>query len=120
MALHWIALLCFVQDVDLPYYIKSTPRPYFCEFNGLMYKGHVNEAGDFVPRPGFTPKPRKTVRTTGAIRYLRAGGPKEPVYEYRSGRLIPGILDNEVLIPDLDGKIIDFKTYPWSPTARRI
>ncbi len=45
----------------------------------------------------------------------------EPVYEYRSGRLIKGELDKEGnFLPDLPGKVIDFKDYRYSKTAIRI
>jgi hypothetical protein len=37
---------------------------------------------------------------------------REPVYEYRSGRLIKGELDKEGdFIPDLGSKVTDFKDY---------
>jgi hypothetical protein len=40
--------------------------------------------------------------------------------EFRSHRLIPGILANNNFIPDLGGRIIDFKEYQFPASPRRI
>lgn len=46
---------------------------------------------------------------------------KEKVYEYRSGILVPMVFDEyRGLIPEVGGKIIDFKDYRYTPEARRI
>jgi hypothetical protein len=38
------------------------------------------------------------------------------VYEYRSGRLIKGVIDTKgYFVPDLDGKVIEFKDYKYKP-----
>jgi hypothetical protein len=44
----------------------------------------------------------------------------EPVYEFRSRRLIPGSLVNNNFVPDLGRGIIDFKDYTYQPGGRRI
>ena len=45
----------------------------------------------------------------------------EPVYEYRSGTLIRGIIDDEGdFIPDVGSTVIDFKDYKYSSRAPRI
>jgi hypothetical protein len=47
--------------------------------------------------------------------------PHEPVYEYRSGRLVPGNLDDDGnFLPDLGAKVTDFQDYHPVPGARRI
>jgi hypothetical protein len=43
------------------------------------------------------------------------------VYEFRSGRLIPGDIDDDGnFIPTVGGKIIDFKDYRYGPKAPKI
>lgn len=57
----------------------------------------------------------------GPSKLIEAKTPNEKVYEYRSGVLVPMyISDKNKLIPEVGGKIIDFKDYHYSPTARRI
>jgi internalin A len=48
-------------------------------------------------------------------------GAKEDVYEYRSGRLVKGtLLENGTFVPELGGKVIDFKDYHYAKDAPRI
>jgi hypothetical protein len=43
------------------------------------------------------------------------------VYEYRSGRLIKGMLDRSgAFVPEVSSKVIDFKDYRYSPDAIHI
>jgi hypothetical protein len=48
-------------------------------------------------------------------------GAREPVYEFRSGSLIPGFLDIEGnFVPEVNSEIMAFSKYKYSPTGRRI
>ncbi|MFT3883379.1 MAG: hypothetical protein QM703_27475 [Gemmatales bacterium] len=51
---------------------------------------------------------------------MEAETPKEKVYEYRKGLLVPMIIVENRLLPEVAGAIIEFKDYEYSPTARRI
>ncbi|MBL8825225.1 MAG: hypothetical protein JNJ77_21740 [Planctomycetia bacterium] len=54
-------------------------------------------------------------------RLVEAKQPNEKVYEFRSGVLIPMIIDAKGrLLPEIDGEIIESKDYQYSPKARRI
>lgn len=121
----WLVVLCLTwlgfQAAERPFYIRSRPNTHYHVLGGIVYRGQINDAGDFVPAEDFKPRPLRTLVVSASSQsFLRSGKPKEPVYEYRCGRLIPGILEKEAFVPDLDGKVIEFKTYRWSPTARRI
>lgn len=59
--------------------------------------------------------------TTAPKQLVTAKDKDEQVYEYRSDYLIPMVFDSKYgLIPEVGGKIIEFKDYQYSPTARRI
>lgn len=82
--------------------------------------GRLDEAGTFHPHPGWLGC-RKHGFKSGPARWplnIRFG---ESVYEFRSGTLIEGRIDGTgEFVPDLDGKIIAFKDYHYSPKAKRI
>lgn len=93
-------------------YIVSQRTFYFYPFNGLLYKVSINEAGDCVPVESFKPTPIPMVLSSiGRVRPLREIGGPIDVYEYRSGRLIPGVVQGGAFIPQLGGTIIAFKDY---------
>lgn len=98
----------------------------------LMELGHLNDDGDFVPDYGLPPFPltqpwqgarnRQTGETELKYYNLPLKGEEEPVYEYRSGRLLQGtLLRSGTFVPDTGSKVFDFGDYkPDDPKARRI
>jgi hypothetical protein len=75
--------------------------------------GRLDRAGGFVED-----KDVKAVLLNGPSR------PREPVYEYRSGRLIPGVLEEGGrFVPDVGGTVLPMETYlhDYTPDkARRV
>jgi hypothetical protein len=84
--------------------------------------GKLDEAGNFVvPHRGYFQfrrgQPLSRVPPCTPIN----GEPEKNVYEYRSGTLVPGAIDDDGnFIPTLDAKVIDFKDYVYSPKAAKI
>ena len=56
-----------------------------------------------------------------AARLVNAGKADEVVYEYRSGRLIKGVLDRDGnFVPELGSRIFAFEDYKYGKDAPRI
>jgi hypothetical protein len=95
-----------------------------------MELGHLNDQGDFVPDYGLPPfpltmpvKPAREVAKPPLWYYNLPveGADGESAYEYRSGRLLVGILKkNGTFVPDLDSRVLDFKEYVPGAQAVRI
>jgi hypothetical protein len=97
-----------------------------------MDLGHLNDAGDFVPDYGLPPFPltKPAQRVMDPLTYQPAPwyynlpierADLEHVYEYRSGRLLKGVLKrNGTFVPELDSRVLDFKDYVPGEQALRI
>ncbi len=104
------AVHIFVPDLSTRY------RHNVGEFTCL---GTLDSKGTFIP--DLTTLNSKFGVIGGPSKLIEAKTPNEKVYEYRSGVLVPMYInDKNKLIPEVGGKIIDFKDYQYSPTARRI
>ena len=102
--------------------------------------GHLSDEGEFIADPDLPVVSRAGI--LGGVRFDPYGvpryytvpqspGPKrdgqadddpEPVYEYRSGRLIWGKLQaSGNFVPELGSTVLDFKDYDpeWGPTRQR-
>ena len=98
--------------------------------------GKLDAAGNFIPDKrwlnltgGFSAVPVDRFLNASSIKRLKLETNGhivvkivvEPVYEYRSGTLIRGIIDDEGdFIPDVGSTVIDFKDYKYSSRAPRI
>jgi hypothetical protein len=81
--------------------------------------GTLDAKGTFIP--DMTTINSKFGIIGGPSNLVEAKTPNEKVYEYRTGILVPmTINDKNKLIPEVGGKIIDFKDYHYSPNARHI
>lgn len=104
--------------------------------SNVMWVGELADDGEFLPDPELPafPRPNDIPRTlsfswnTPAAVHTRmyytlpiGGGAEgqpvtaksEPVYEYRSGRIIKGVLhDTGTFVPEVGSKVLDFKDYP--------
>lgn len=75
----------------------------------------------FTELPRIVSKPLKDRKPFSEGCYNKPLFNLEPVYEFRSGKLIPGILNaNGVFTPDDTLPIIDISKYIYSKTARRV
>jgi hypothetical protein len=83
--------------------------------------GKLDAAGNFIPDKRYfrsfkKGQPRSAVPPCTLINSAQKG-----IYEFRSGRLIPGDLDDDGnFIPAVGGRIIDFKDYRYGPKAAKI
>jgi hypothetical protein len=98
------------------------------------YTGYLDSSGQFIPDPSIPPiLPKKggtgPSRPASQSSWLLSSRPGEQLYEFRAGRLIPGVIktnrpDTSVgavgpgpikvmtfFYPDIDGKIIEMSDY---------
>lgn len=100
----------FIPDITVRY------RHYIAQFPCL---GTLDAKGTFIP--DMSTINSKFGLIGGPSKLIEAKTPNEKIYEYRTGILVPMYInDKNKLIPEVGGKIIDFKDYKYSPTARRI
>lgn len=108
--------LAFLLAAPPEYVFVPDTKPYLmlCRHEwGLV--GKLDSAGNFDPE--WRHPPGSVVTSSPAAGLLNFGAGK-PGYEFRSGRLIPGTLNKEGdFVPELGGKIIDFKEYRYSKDA---
>lgn len=128
----WIMLttllvLSVLQDQKWVYIEDTTIRYYHHIGSGIWCEGTLNQRGVFKADINDLDKAleahKNKVERKGpfAPRLLEARKPNEKVYEFRSGILIPMIIDEKRgLIPDIAVDIISFKNYQYTPEARRI
>ncbi len=92
---------------------------------GVAYWGRLDAAGNFLHDAGRTSVPKDAMHKSGLpeareLNFPR-GGEQETVYEYRSGRLIKGVLDKDgEFIPELKSKAVLLRDYKYHPKALRI
>jgi hypothetical protein len=106
-------------------YVEDLREWVIVQRGGMMYWGHFDGAGNFLPDVGRRALPKDGVPVSGfpVARYSNfpVGGKNETVYEYRSGRLIQGILNNDGdFVPDLNAKISPFPEYKYHSRSLRI
>jgi hypothetical protein len=112
---------------------QDNPAPWVAHVRGeQMELGHLNDAGDFLPDYGLPPFPltKPAQRVMDPNTYQPAPwyynlpidrADLEHVYEYRSGRLLKGVLlRNGTFVPELDSRVLDFKEYVPGEQALRI
>ncbi len=112
---------------------------------GVMWVGELADDGEFIPDPELPPLPRpdaiprtlsfssnsvEAIHTRMYYTLPIGGGSEgkpvtaksENVYEYRSGRIIKGVLyDTGTFVPEAGSKVLDFKDYPVGrPGAFRV
>jgi hypothetical protein len=89
---------------------------------GLVTLGHLDAKGNFIPLPRVEPiDPRKPFSGPGYTVINKPARLNEPVYEFRSGRLVKGKLTEEGdFVPDEGGKVISLGDYRYGKEAPRI
>jgi hypothetical protein len=122
VALALLSTACTDNPVPDEYeYVQDTNR-YVMVVHGDLYSiGKLDDNGNFITD-------KRYVNMSGMLSNIPAATliniplkRQKHVYEYRSGRLIKGQVDEEGnFIPDLGSKVISFKDYHYSPDALRI
>ena len=99
-------------------FVEDTDRTVIIIRGGSVYEGKLDRRGEFLGK--LTGKLTDTTPLRGDI-IARGGAKAVPAYEYRSGRLIKGVIDVEGnFVPDVGVKVTDFKDYRYAPDAPRI
>jgi hypothetical protein len=83
--------------------------------------GKLDDAGNFIAdKRYFDIRKGQPLSQIPPSRTINSPEQKD-VYEFRSGRLIPGDIDDKGnFIPTAGGSILDFKDYHYSPKAPKI
>lgn len=130
--MHWILLSCLILPLPVAeekyVYIEDTSIRYYHHIgSGIWCEGTLNQRGVFKADINDLEKSleahKNKVERKGpfAPKLVEARTPNEKVYEFRSGVLVPMIIDEKRgLIPDIKGEIIAFNSYQYHPSARRI
>jgi hypothetical protein len=107
------AQYCFVRDLDRPVAL----------FRGdSIVEGRLDAAGNFLEDPS---KPiqhlGKPYSGPNVVEINGREAVGDPVYEFRSGRLIRGsFAKSRTFVPDLGSTVINFKDYRYRPGGIRI
>ncbi|HZU39191.1 MAG TPA: hypothetical protein VFA18_24915 [Gemmataceae bacterium] len=120
-----VAAVCPGQSADSGYTFVQDLRPrYMMDYDDTVVWGHLDAAGNLVPDPGEAVNGAGGFGLTTARQFVyltRPTKPNEVVYEFRSGKLIPGTIDIVAhFVPTVGAKVIDFKHYHYGQDARRI
>jgi hypothetical protein len=99
-------------------FVEDTDRTVIIIRAESVFEGKLDRRGEFLGR--LTGKLTDATPLRGDI-IARGARKAVPAYEYRSGRLVKGVIDVEGnFVPDLGGKVTDFKDYKYAPDAPRI
>jgi hypothetical protein len=103
----------FVPDTNRYVKVKHGTSDFFI--------GKLDAEGNFIPDRKYAHlKPGGMLSSVPPMTLINAPAQKG-VYEYRSGRLIPGEIDDDGnFIPIAGEKVIDFKEYRYEPKGPRI
>lgn len=117
----------FHDEEDIYEFIPSSTKAKYHLVGNRSCLGTIDTDGNFMPKLSdledmIDSYKRKFPRSRmGPSNLIERKQPREKVYEYRSGILVPMVFDvYRGLIPEAGGKIIDFKDFQYSPKARRI
>jgi len=121
------ATVCLaVQLVDKPpadeyEFVPDTSRWMIVIQDKTRSIGKLDAAGNFVPEKASLREPISVWSVSGPPTIMLNAPAQKGVYEYRSGRLIKGDLDQHGnFVPEIGSKVIDFKDYHYSKDAPRI
>jgi len=83
--------------------------------------GKLDAAGNFIPDKRYLRTLKKGQPASSIPPCTLINFAQKEVYEFRSGRLIPGDIDDDGnFIPTIGGRITDFKDYRYTPKAPKI
>jgi hypothetical protein len=94
-------------------FVEDTDRLVVIVRGELLLFGKLDQRGEFLEQSRL--KRGGPLSVPGEILNPPTEKPV-PVYEFRSGRLIKGVLDTKgYFVPDLDAKVMEFKDYRFGP-----
>jgi hypothetical protein len=109
------------SDTDEYEFVEDTSRWVMVIQGNTESIGKLDAGGNFIPEKKYFQLKKGQPRSVGPPYTLINGSAQKGVYEFRSGRLIPGDIDEECnFVPTVGGKIIEFKDYRYSPKAAKI
>ncbi len=126
-----LAVFALLALMDSPKQVGDfvfVPSQVICQkrLGAHWFVGYIDSKGNFIIDPKIPPSlgfdkegPFSLMERTDLNKMLDQDK-NLMVYEFRSGVLIPGIIKEHKFIPAVDGKIIRFKDYHYSPTVRSI
>jgi len=101
-------------------FVENLTRPVWLIQGDTKTLGKLDQAGNFIPDLRFFRIPKNRGLSGPGGQWMNDTS-KEPVYEFRSGRLIKGNIDDDgTFVPEIGTKITDFKDYHYSKDAPRI
>jgi hypothetical protein len=108
-------------DSDEYVFILDTKRLVDVVAPHTFSMGRLDAAGNFSPLPELTNLSRHEALSGIPPSEPLNGRAEKNVYEFRSGRLIKGEVDNKGnFVPEIGAKVIDFKDYHYRPGGPRI
>lgn len=115
------ALSCSGESDDYVF-VQDTERLVEVFHDKTTSLGYLDAAGNFVPKPEWLNHPKGEARSVIDRKpEVLNWQPEKNVYEFRSGRLIKGEIDQKgYFVPEIGSKVIDFKDYRYREGAPRI
>lgn len=115
------AMNACVLNQDEYEFVKDTERWVVLIQGDKHSIGKLDGSGNFLPdKRWLRQKPEQMASMVPPSILINSPGQKG-VYEFRSGRLIPGDIDESAnFVPTVGGRIIDFKDFRYSPKAPKI
>jgi hypothetical protein len=102
-------------------FVENVARDWSLRRDGYIIAGRLNSRGEFTEtfRLVHTAHIGGGVQIGPVLNFSLVEG--TPVYELRSGVLVPGTFDKDgYFVPDVGGKIIKFSEYKYSPDGPKI
>jgi hypothetical protein len=101
-------------------FVEDLSREVWIIQGDAMIYGRLDAAGNFMPDWKVDPVKRGRP-SSGPGGFVINSPPQKGVYEFRSGRLVPGDIDDKRnFVPTEGGRIIDFKDYHYGAKAPKI
>jgi hypothetical protein len=117
-----LLVLSTSDDLNDYVFVQDTDRLVEVRFGATIRLGHLDKDGKFVPN-GKTyqrGQARSSISAKDVGVHLNLF-PEKNVYEYRSGRLIKGEINEDgKFIPEKGAKLMDFKDYHFRKDGPRI
>ena len=100
-------------------FVEDLSREVWIIQGDAMLYGKLDAAGNFVS--DWKQNPFRRAPQSGPSGIVINSPPQKGVYEFRSGRLVPGDIDDKRnFVPTVGGRIIEFKDYHYGLKAPKI
>ncbi len=109
------------QGVSRYRYVPDSKRFVTMIWGDKFSIGKLDESGNFCPDARWNELAISRLQFAGTPQHTVINRPAGPALEYRSGRLIPGRLDEDgYFVPRVGAEVIDFAHYQYDPKGPRI